>query len=186
MAEKGLTAAGLHGIFTRFPNPLRREVTPFFANGQHSRSKKRCSERCTSCLCARSRGPKVPCQSGESIPETAVSLVLVSPDGVAVSTTLVGVLYVASACIGDNHTTGNHTLGMQNNHFCGRAYIRFLHDKTLCLESELFYQHFFSVDDIEALAGFGNAASAEVIDDLVVSVHLDAFHTSGLTAEVED
>lgn len=35
-----LTAAGLHGIFTRFPNPLRREVTPFFANGQHSRSKK--------------------------------------------------------------------------------------------------------------------------------------------------
>ena len=32
-----LTAAGLHGIFTRFPNPLRREVTPFFANGQHPR-----------------------------------------------------------------------------------------------------------------------------------------------------
>ena len=181
-----LTAAGLHGIFTRFPNPLRREVTPFFANGQHSRSKKRCSERCTSCLCARSRGPKVPCQSGESIPETAFFLVLAAPDGVGVLFTLVGERTVPAFSRLETDGHGTHILGMQENHFCGRADIRFLHDKTLCLESKLFHQHFFAVDDIEALTGFGNAASAEVIDDLVVSVHLDAFHTSGLTAEVED
>ena len=92
--------------------------------------------------CARSRGPKVPCQSGESIPETAFFLVLAAPDGVGVLFTLVGERTGPAFSRLETDAHGTDIFGMQENHFCGRAYIRFLHNKSLCLKVNYFTSTF--------------------------------------------